>query len=1362
MYFLKRFFLLFVLVLLGFECNVFAHSDYFFGRIGVTNGLTSNYVTDIIQDERGHIWVASEYGLNRLVGRSITTYNVANSGLKSDELTALLDNNAEHTLWIGTKREGICIFDYRTQQFLESYTKENGLLTNEVISLSRGFDGGLWIVHNTKGIDYYNLNTKSFVSYESEKIKGLPDGFLCACEDGKGNLYVGHAEGGMSIIRLKDNQCKNFRHDKNNPLSIPGNAVQRIFIDRENRIWVGTDNGLALYSDEKEQFTVVRHQENNPNSLLSNKVSDIGQTADGKIWICTMMGGVSILDMQENAFTSPHDIYFQNIRATNGRDGLSSPNACCFLQDSYGNIWIGNFRGGVDVLSYGQNAFRILDYMVLKDGTFSGKQVWGMAIDDEGLVWLGGENEVVAFREGMLQRTISLMGKVKMNTHVSVIGKDKNGMLWFGMYRDGVLLCNPHTGEVTRLDMGEDGVDVCCFYEVDGKMWIGAQSGLFSYFEGRVVKEEKINAVLPVPMVHGIRQDLKGNLWLGTFGNGVIIVTPAGELLHVLDTSDGLASNAVNGLFSDKKGGVWIATRNGVSYLPDMSHFESLEVYTDKHGLENQNVRAVIEDAQGEIWVSTNGGISRWDRQKKRFFNYTQRHGIPLGDFMDGSACLDETGNLYFGSQNGVCCFNPLKVETQSRKGVQVEITEFRSYGTSQMKEKKEDIILGLEDEIRLPYNRNTFRIIFNVLDYTQNPQAEYAYIMEGLSANWFELSDENSVTFRNLSPGRYVFKVKARLVNQEWEDDYSAVSIVIAPPFYLAWYAQLFYALILILVLFTVLRFYKRKLVLENRLELESHRYENDQKLNKERLRFYTNITHELRTPLTLILGPLEDLLADKSLSSKHVNKISIIHDSAMRLLSLINQILEFRKTETENRKLKVRRDNLVSLVQAVGYKYKELSQNSAVKVSIQIRVEQAVFFYDREVITVILDNLMSNALKYTPRGEVILSLDEIEENGVRYTCLSVSDTGYGIEKASLDHIFERYYQGNGTYQASGSGIGLALVKSLADLHEATIAVESEPGKGSCFTLKLLTDNIYTDAQYCMSSESAGTDEEKAGADSETDENKVIVLVVEDNEDIREYIRSSFDGIYEVLTAADGQEGWQLAQEHIPNIIISDIMMPVMDGIEFCRMVKEDMRTSHIPVILLTAKDSLQDKEDGYAVGADSFITKPFSTRLLNSRIHNILENRRKIAVQVATTSSVAAQKNADVPSEKASKVKALKHPLLSRLDQEFLEKVTAIIEENMEMEKMDVGFIADKMCMSHSTLYRKIKGVTELTANEFIRKVRMRKAIAMIDSGDYLITEISDLTGFSSVAYFRQCFKEEMGMTPSEYLKQERKKQP
>ena len=925
-----------------------------------------------------------------------------------------------------------------------------------------------------------------------------------------------------------------------------------------------------------------------------------------------------------------------------------------------------------------------------------------------------------------------------------MIYQDKQERLWLGTYKNGILLYTPKDGRITRIgDKGSEFLDICSFSEdINGKIWIGTQTGIYSYFNNQLSYEKELNAQLPDIMVHGIIRDKNGKLWVGTFGKGVVVFDEDDKKLYNFTTDHSFPSNAVNYMMEDSRKRILVATREGIIIFKDVSQPNVFVSFGAKEGLENTQVRAIQEDHDGYIWISTNGGISRLDEKNKRFYNYNYHDGIPMGDFMDGSTCITPDGTLFFGSQNGACYFNPRELSSP-REVSPVTITQFFIYN-KQTESRDTRLPVPISNRIvELPYNQNTFNISFNVLDYTQSSQVEFSYMLEGLENAWYSTQGDNQVTFRNIPHGNYVFKVKTRFRNQEWNENAAQLTVVIAPPLWLTWYAKLGYVILFIFALYALLRFYKRKLDLESSLEVERKQSLNKQELNEERLRFYTNITHELRTPLTLILGPLEDLLSDATLSPKHANKISIIHDSATRLLNLINRILEFRKTETQNRKLSVAKGDLGQLVQEVGLRYKELNPNNKVNYHIHIETEDTEIFYDADMITIILDNLMSNAAKYTSEGDITLSLRSVEENQIKYTEISVCDTGHGIDAEALPHIFDRYYQAKSKYQASGSGIGLALVKGLSELHEGILKVESAVDTGTTFTLRLLTENTYPNAIHAQHDmEKKPMDAEETTITDTPTENHPIVLVVEDNADIREYIRSSFTDIYEVITAKDGKEGWELAQARIPNIIVSDIMMPVMDGIELCKRIKEDMRTSHIPVILLTAKDSLQDKEEGYASGADSYLTKPFSAKLLHSRINNLLETRKKIASLLAL---------ADTQPKQESAVSSL-----NKLDNEFLQKITQIIEENLEMEKMDIAFIADKMCMSHSTLYRKIKGLTDMSANEFIRKVKMRKGVELLMSGQYTISEIAYMIGFSSVAYFRQCFKDEYGMSPSDYVKQ------
>lgn len=1321
-------------------------------HFGVENGLSNNYILSLAQDRKGYIWIATESGLNRFDGRQFTVYNKNNSGLSSNELNALLADPVEDKVWIGTQRDGLCCFDYATETITALKSPDDGLISNDIPYLAAAADSGIWITHYHMGVQHFDPKRNVFRNYDRSSIPHLPWGCWTAMEDGRGNLYIGHVKDGLSIVDTKRKTLRNFRHRAGDPSSLPGDEVYSLCIDRDKNVWVGTNQGAALFRPATDKFISFKHRKGDAQSLLPGTVMDIKQMKNGNIRFATNMGGISVLDLQSNTFTDARNIRFSNITVTNDEYGLTGAYVRRLLQDSFGNLWIGSYRDGLDFISHEPNIFNRLHYTAEKQGKSRYKQVWSLCLDHKGQLWMGGESELAVSKQGEQLRIIPLpTSTLHPHAYVRAIHEDRQHRIWVGTWEAGLFYYEPEKRRFTSISKDGLPADVRCLSEdPDGKLWIGTRTGVYSYHHEKLMPEEELNAQLTDLLVQDICRDAHGRLWVGTFGKGVFIFTPQGKLLLNHQKENGFPSNAVNAFTTDSQGRIWVATREGAVLFADTGRPESYTIFGSDEGLRNTQVRAIHEDRDGTVWMSTNAGISRLDERRKACYNYDHRDGIPLGDFMDGASVSDGNGTLYFGSQNGTCYFDPSSLSAM-RVVAPVTITGFFVYSKQTESKDIETSLPLASGEIDLPYNQNTFKISFNVLDYTQSSQVEFAYMMEGLEDIWYSTQGENQVTFRNIPPGEYRFKVRTRLRNQEWEERMAALPISISPPFWLAWYAKLLYFFVVAAFVYIIIGFYKRKLNLESSLEVERKNSRNKQELNDERLRFYTNITHELRTPLTLILGPLEDLLSDSSLSPKHANRISIIHDSAARLLNLINSILEFRKTETQNRKLSVARGDLSELVQEIGLRYKELNRNPKVDFHVRIDTEDTLLFFDADMLTTILNNLLSNAAKYTSEGDITLSLSSLELGGVKYTEIIISDTGHGIAEEALPHIFERYYQANSKYQASGSGIGLALVKGLADLHEATLEVSSRLEEGTTFRLRLLTDNFYPNALHTdkhPSNEEPGntTDnplpEENTEAEEPSEDTRPLLLVVEDNPDIREYIRQSLSDDFDILTAEDGSEGWTSAQERIPNIIVSDIMMPVMDGIQLCRLVKDDIRTSHIPVILLTAKDSLHDKEEGYTAGADSYLTKPFSAKLLHSRINNLLEMRKKMAASLT-----AAIPHTEPVAETTES--------LNPLDNEFLQRITKIIEDNLEMEKMDIAFIADKMCMSHSTLYRKIKGVTDMSANEFIRKVKMRNGLRLLLSERYSISEISYMTGFSSVAYFRQCFKNEFGMAPSEYLK-------
>lgn len=550
---------------------------------------------------------------------------------------------------------------------------------------------------------------------------------------------------------------------------------------------------------------------------------------------------------------------------------------------------------------------------------------------------------------------------------------------------------------------------------------------------------------------------------------------------------------------------------------------------------------------------------------------------------------------------------------------------------------------------------------------------------------------------------------------------------------------------------MYLALRIYQRHLRLKFELKAEKVHHEKEQKLNEERLRFFTNITHELRTPLTLILGPLDDISHSSDITKTVKHKLAVIHQSAVRLNELITQILEFRKTETDNRQLRVVKANVVDAVHEVSLKYEELAQEPEVAIKFVAPENPIMMYIDKEVIAIILDNLVSNAIKYTDQGNIDISVERRRSGERHLVDITVSDTGHGISAKALPHIFDRYYQENGTHQASGTGIGLSLVKKLVTLHHGEVKVESNLEQGTSFIVTLDENEIYPDALRGDENASAKLQGNDAASDVLNLEEAVLsvengkpsLLVVEDNREILDYVAESFIDEFDVLKAGDGREGLALALDKVPDVIISDVMMPNMDGNAMCRALKKDIRTSHIPIILLTAKDSFEAKEKGYDSGADSYITKPFTHSLLRSRILNLLQQRRrdKMLIQESKETNLAQKKEQLRES-------------LNKVDQEFFDKLNKLIEENISGD-VDVNLIASNLAVSTSTLYRKMKALTGISTNEYIRKYKMQYAEHLLLEGKYSISEISFMVGMNSVAYFRRCFKAEYGEIPSEYLK-------
>ncbi len=1308
-------------------------------KISLEEGLSDGYILCMTQDEEGYMWFGTEWGLNKYDGNTITSYKVGspeNNSISHNGINKLLVDTAQNLIWIGTKGAGLNTYNYKTQKFFHFplHTNDpNATRANGITDICYDINGDLWLSTYRAGLRKLDRKTHTIRNIEL-KNPALPDVYRIWCieDDLKGNLYVGHWQSGLSIYSIKDKTTKNFQHIPGDPESLPGNIVDDICFDTRGNIWIGTYGGLAIYHPKTEKFTIFKYDENNPTGLSNDDIRSVTQI-NNEIWIGTWKGGVNILDLETEDLAIPEKVKFRHIPSNELPTGLSSPAIESIFSDSFGNVWMGSYGEGLNIISHVTSYFKSLSYSKLKGDVhgLSDKAVNCMTFDKNGLLYVGLNNGYIdMYKQNFKNKPFYKVNTIFPNNNILSILSDSRGNVWFGRDVDGLMVYNTKTKKLSKPDFITrnhcSGYIACMYEDTQQNLWFGTNCGIVKYnpFTHEVHEIAGNEIGLRDNFVRQIMGDENGNLWIGSKINGVSVISPDFEVIKHFSVDDALGAQNINHIYRDSQDKMWVATKKGVTCFPAIieNDYQSFLINIS-NGLKDNFVRSVIEGKPGEIWMTTNAGITKYSEYDKKFEHFDNADGIPWGTFNSCAATKAPDNIILLGSQNGICYFNP-KSDFIKQEVPETVITNFEVFDSKANSTLKTNTF-PVDKDIELKYSQNTLSVEFNVMDYALNNLAEYSYKLNGINDNtWHTINADNRVTFRNLRPGEYSFSVKSRIHNQEWSQYTTSINFRIKPPYWLSWWAYTIYVLLIGSIVFAITFFYRRKMVLENQLYLEKENHKREQALNKERQQFFTNITHELKTPLTLILSPIEDLLKSETRNKK----LSLIHKSAVRLNELINQLMEFRKSETQNKQLSVREENVASILQEIVLKFKELNTNE--KLSIEYCSEtSASLLLDREVFTIIMDNLISNAIKNTSQGKITVVVNEINENDSAILEIEVSDTGIGIPEDALNKIFDRYYQVKREQQISGTGIGLALVKNLAQLHKATINVKSQLKKGTSFFVRFNIGETYPDAIHPETTQQVILKDRKSAQQ---------LLVIEDNDDICNYINEIFSDSFDVLSAKEGQEGLQMAKDNMPHIIISDIMMPIMDGIELCKQLKEDINTCHIPVILLTAKDTEQDKTEGYSIGADSYLTKPFSADLLKTRVENLLQGREKIANYFTSTGF-----KKEVISNSSSK-----------LDQTFIKKTVAVIEENMDMEQMSVSFLADKTGMSYSSFSKKIKAVTNLTVTEFIKDIKMQHAEQLLLSNQYSVSEIASKVGYSSMAYFRKAFKEKYGTTPTQYV--------
>jgi len=1308
-------------------------------HMGIKDGMSSNYVREITQDKRGFMWFVTDYGVNKFDGNQFTFYikDSENNFINSNDTHRIAVDTLNNNIWIGNRWTGINVFDCDSEKFISFHHIQGdstSLASDEITDILITSSGDSWISTFENGLELYDPKRKQFKHYNERTVPDFPSHpILSLAEDRNGNLYIGHFQGGLTFFSPKSNEVKSYKHTEGNKNTLPDNTIYCIYAEDDGKLWLATHRGLSLFDPETGTFLNFENIKN-IHPTIAEQVNYITRSDRERIWVGTL-SDLCYFDIKdlEKIVAGEKDVYHMRIQDI--KRAVSNPTVHCIYKDSFNNIWIGSNGGGASFISNRSPFFRSWKGEIIP-GVINGlsdKDACTVCVDGNGSVWVGTDGGGINVYTNDKREKVYMPGDngAASEAYFSSL-KDSNDDLWFGNYMGiDVFYQKEKRFKPYRLKNGPSMV-YSLFEDSFRNIWIASDRGVEIYNldtkESRVPGMESIG--LLTNRIRSVSEDRLRNVWIGTLNKGICVYNLLTHEIKHFTESNGFYNNAIKHIFKDSRHRMWVATAEGLVMFPDAEN-DNYIVYNAGNGLACSYIRAIQEDNQGNIWVSTNFGISCFLESENRFLNYDQHNGALTGNYMNGGAAKTNDGTIYFGSLNGVCYFNP---ENRPENVIlpPVIFTEFKIYEKTSKLAGNDLVLPVASGKITLNYNQDIFSVSFNIMDKALQGQIEYSYNLEGQGNSWINLGAQNQVTFRNIPYRSYQLKVKARLKNQHWPENYSTLNIVLNPPFWLTWQAKIIYLIFIISIGIFVIVSYKKRLEMRSSLALEKENGKRQQELNEERLRFYTNITHELRTPLTLILGPLEDLRNEEQMSKEQTQKLSLVHKSALRLLNLVNQILEFRKTETQNKKLCVSYGDITEILREIWIKYKELNRNEKVKFHLIMETNKTFLYFDPEIITIILDNLLSNAFKYTTEGSISLIVRSTAEHAIDYMEIEVLDTGVGISEEDALHIFERYYQTKEKKDVSGFGIGLALVNNLVKLHEGSVILNNNPIGGTSFRIRLMSANTYPNAIHIEDKKITKTEEEKI--------NKPLILVVEDDNDIRDYVAQSLINTYDVIIAENGQQGMEMAMTTIPDIVISDIIMPHKNGIELCRELKQNVLTSHIPVILLTAKDTLQDKTEGYDAGADSYVTKPFSASLLRSRIINLLEIRKKIAALVSSNTS-------------------LKHTIiqesLNKLDNEFLNKVTKIVEDNLSDEKIDIPSIAHQLSMSYSGLYRKIKALTGMPAGEFVRKLKIRKAEQLLLSGKYNISEIAYHIGLNSVSYFRACFKEEYGLTPSEYLK-------
>ena len=1323
---MKRILLLLTAMMLLLPCE--GRDDYRYRNLTMNDGLLSNAVRNIVQDPYGFIWLGTDNGLCRYDGTQVQPYRIAQLGI-SQYVSALL--TTEDAVYVGTEK-GVFRLTQTVQQFEQLPMDINSVVT----SLAIDKEGNLWAATMEDGVWRYVVKTGQAKQYQLNKSY---NGAAQVMIDNANQIWTYTSWGKPFVQRL------NRLHDRFEPVELTYSQDYnglRMLQTHDGRIWLGTwEEGLLLMHADGRLEQVL-----SPTlTKVGNHIHALFERDDDTICIgCD--DGVICFNPKTREWK----------RLTDDNRGAGGRFVYAITSDMEGGLWVGTFYGGVHYVSPVSKRFEAFTI-----GTgLTGNVISRFCEDKNGRIW-------VASDDGGLMCYSPKEGRFLDYPHQGVLGRQNahalsvsGDELWVGTYTSGVFVLNIETGSLRQYTQTQDPTSLdnpscyALYTDMRGWTWAGTMEGLNLYnrAENRFERIGRMEA-----MVIDIDEDWNSRLWVSTQGNGLwrygVKDKQLKRYLHDDEDKYSLPNDQVNCTLVDESGRLWIGTVGGLCrYDAKRDAFDRIRLEVPSH-----NIMGIIED-NGALWLSTERGIVRYEPgasntkagdetltrpQTQRF---THHDGIVSEQFQPNSGLKASDGRIYFGSTSGFNSFLPYQIKI-NHVMPPVYITGLSIMNQEEHTAEGLPLDLSQTKELTLGYSDGQMvTFSFASLSYCSPEKNQYAYMLEGFDQDWNYVGNQNRATYTNLPAGTYVFRVKATNNDGAWSANEAALQIVVHPPLWWSWWAKVLYLLIIGAAIWMYVRFRLKRAEHQHQQEIERLNAEKEKEVREARLNFFTMIAHEIRTPVSLIIGPLEKIMkGDTAISGK--DDMRVIDRNAHRLLELVNQLLDFRKVEQQSLVMHFAPQNIHELIEGVSERFAPTFEQGGKRFTVDCPDEHFTAIIDKEAVTKVVSNLLTNANKYT-KDDVRLSCG-IEPDGEHFRIV-VSDNGVGIREEDRKRIFEPFFQAMDN--KPGTGIGLNIVKNIVDLHHGIISLDSEVGKGTTFTVVLPVrqesqeDIQGSRAMEVLESENT-SDEQNPPRSSESSysssseyprSSKDTMLIVDDSEDMVAFLKDSFCNQYEVITASDGIEALDLLKKHEVNIIISDWMMPRMDGAELCRRVRLNPLTSHIPFVMLTAKTDDDAKVEGMDVGADTYIEKPFSLEYLEACIRNMLKLRRQLMEKFSTQ-----------PLEPVTEIAQ------NATDNEFLVRMNRIIEENFSNSELNVNFLAEKLNISRSGLFAKIKTLADITPNEMIQIVRLKKAAQLLLERKYTVSEIGYMVGFSNPSYFSKCFQKQFGIKPADYMK-------